>query len=169
MRPDETDEFDWECELTVVIGRPVRRASEEEAAAAIAGFTALNDVSCRDWQFRSREWTQGKNWDSTTPVGPVMVTPDELPGGVRPTLRIATTLDGEVMQEDTTGDLLFDPVDLVRYVSTMIRLNPGDMIATGTPGGVGAGRDPKRFMTAGQRVTVEIEGIGRLDNRIVAG
>jgi acylpyruvate hydrolase len=169
VRPDETEEFDWECELTLVIGQTVRRASEQEAINAIAGFTALNDVSCRDWQFRSREWTQGKNWDSTTPVGPVLVTPDELPGGVRPALRIATTLDGEVMQEDNTGDLLFDPVDLVRYVSTMIRLNPGDMIATGTPGGVGAGREPKLFMVPGQRVTVEIEGIGRLDNLIVAG
>lgn len=169
QRPEETDEFDWECELALVIGKQVRRASEEEAVAAIAGFTALNDISCRDWQFRTREWTQGKTWDSTTPVGPVLVTPDELPGGVRPTLRISTTLDGELMQDDTTGDLLFDPVALVRYVSTVIRLNPGDIIATGTPGGVGSGRDPKVFMVPGQRVVVEIEGIGRLDNLIVAG
>ncbi len=169
VRPDETDEFDWEAELTIVIGRQVRRASEAEAADAIAGFTALNDGSCRDWQFRTREWTQGKAWDSSTPVGPVVVTPDELPGGVRPTLKISATLNGEVMQDDNTGDLLFDPVALVQYISTMIRLNPGDLIATGTPGGVGHARKPPRYMTAGDEIVIEIEGIGRLTNKVVAG
>ena len=169
VRPDETAEFDWEAELTIVIGKPVRRASEQEAADAIAGFTALNDASCRDWQFRTREWTQGKNWDSSTPVGPVLVTPDELPGGVRPSLRIGATLNGEVVQDDTTADLVFDPVALVQYVSTMIRLNPGDMIATGTPGGVGHARKPPRYLVPGDEIVVEIEGIGRLTNRVVAG
>ncbi len=169
VRPDETAEFDWEAELTIVIGKPVRRASEQEAADAIAGFTALNDASCRDWQFRTREWTQGKNWDSSTPVGPVLVTPDELPGGVRPALRIGATLNGEVVQDDTTADLVFDPVALVQYVSTMIRLNPGDMIATGTPGGVGHARKPPRYLVPGDEIVVEIEGIGRLTNRVVAG
>jgi len=169
VRPDETAEFDWEAELTIVIGKPVRRASEQEAADAIAGFTALDDASCRDWQFRTREWTQGKNWDSSTPVGPVLVTPDELPGGVRPALRIGATLNGEVVQDDTTADLVFDPVALVQYVSTMIRLNPGDMIATGTPGGVGHARKPPRYLVPGDEIVVEIEGIGRLTNRVVAG
>lgn len=169
VRPDETAEFDWEAELTIVIGKPVRRASEQEAADAIAGFTALDDASCRDWQFRTREWTQGKNWDSSTPVGPVLVTPDELPGGVRPSLRIGATLNGEVVQDDTTADLVFDPVALVQYVSTMIRLNPGDMIATGTPGGVGHARKPPRYLVPGDEIVVEIEGIGRLTNRVVAG
>jgi len=127
----------------------------------------LNDITCRDWQFRTREWLQGKNWDNTTPVGPYMVTPDELPGGVRPALQVSLTVDGEVMQSDTTADLLFDPVALVQYVSTMVRLNPGDVIATGTPGGVGHARNPKRYLLGGETVVTEIEGIGRLENLVV--
>ena len=166
VRPDETNEFDWEAELTVVIGKQVRRARGAEAEAAIAGFTVMNDVTCRDWQFRTREWTQGKNWDSTTPVGPVLVTPDEV-GGVRPKLAISTTVDGEVMQSDDTGDLLFDPVALVEYVSTMIRLNPGDLIASGTPGGVGHARKPPVYLKAGQTVVCSIAGIGSLENTVV--
>ena len=166
LRPDESDEFDWEAELTVVIGKPVRRAKGAEAEAAIAGFTVMNDVTCRDWQFRTREWTQGKNWDSTTPVGPFLVTPDEV-GGVRPALAITTTVDGQVMQSDNTGDLLFDPVALVEYVSTMIRLNPGDLIASGTPGGVGHARKPPVYLKAGQTVVCSIAGIGSLENTVV--
>ena len=166
-RPVETEQFDWEAELAVVVGRQVRRASESEAAAAIAGFTVLNDVTCRDWQFRTREWLQGKNWDSTTPVGPFLVTTDEV-GGPRPALDIRCEVNGQVMQQDNTGDLLFDPVDLVRYVSTMIRLNPGDIIATGTPGGVGHARKPQVFLHEGDTVVTEIEGLGRLENRVVS-
>ena len=166
-RPVETEQFDWEAELAVVVGRQVRRASESEAEAAIAGFTVLNDVTCRDWQFRTREWLQGKNWDSTTPVGPFLVTTDEV-GGPRPALDIRCEVNGQVMQRDNTGDLLFDPVDLVRYVSTMIRLNPGDIIATGTPGGVGHARKPQVFLHEGDTVVTEIEGLGRLENRVVS-
>lgn len=165
-RPEETGEFDWEVELAVVIGKPVRRAEGAEAEAAIAGFTVLNDVTCRDWQFRTKEWLQGKIWDSSTPVGPYVVTPDELPGGVRPELEVTLSVDGEVMQNDNTGDLLFDPVALVEYVSTIVRLNPGDIIATGTPGGVGHARTPKRYLTGGERVVTEIQGIGRLVNTV---
>lgn len=168
VRPEESDEFDWEAELTVVIGKPVRRAKGAEAEGAIAGFTVMNDVTCRDWQFRTREWTQGKNWDSTTPVGPVLATPDEV-GGVRPALAITTTVDGETMQSDNTGDLLFDPVALVEYVSTMIRLNPGDLIASGTPGGVGHARKPPVYLVPGQKVACSIEGIGSVENTVVAG
>ncbi|WP_432102219.1 fumarylacetoacetate hydrolase family protein [Streptomyces sp. bgisy091] len=167
VRPDETDAFDWEVELAVVVGRTVRRARGEEAERAIAGFTVLNDVTCRDWQFRTREWLQGKMWDSATPVGPYLVTPDELPGGIRPALDVRLSVDGEVMQSDTTGDLLFDPVDLVEYVSTITRLNPGDIIATGTPGGVGHARKPARYLVGGETVVTEIQGIGRLENRVV--
>ncbi|MFJ8113679.1 fumarylacetoacetate hydrolase family protein [Streptomyces sp. NPDC096132] len=167
VRPDETGQFDWEVELAVVVGRPVRRARGTEAEAAIAGFTALNDITCRDWQFRTREWLQGKAWDSSTPVGPYLVTPDELPGGVRPVLDVRLSVDGELMQSDSTGDLLFDPVALVEYVSTVVRLNPGDLIATGTPGGVGHARTPQRFLLGGETVVTEIEGIGRLENRVV--
>lgn len=168
VRPGETEAFDWEVELAVVVGRGVRRARGADAESAIAGFTVLNDVTCRDWQFRTREWLQGKMWDSSTPVGPHLVTPDELPGGVRPTLDVRLSVDGEVMQQDSTGDLLFDPVDLVEYVSTVVRLNPGDIIATGTPGGVGHARDPKRYLTGGETVVTEIDGIGRLTNTVVA-
>ncbi|GHB33249.1 2-hydroxyhepta-2,4-diene-1,7-dioate isomerase [Streptomyces viridiviolaceus] len=167
QRPDETEKFDWEVELAVVVGSPVRRARGEQAEKAIAGFTVLNDITCRDWQFRTREWLQGKMWDSSTPVGPCLVTPDELPGGVRPVLDVRLTVDGEVMQSDSTGDLLFDPVDLVEYVSTIVRLNPGDVIATGTPGGVGHARRPERYLLGGETVVTEIQGIGRLENKVV--
>ena len=165
-RPAETDQFDWEAELALVVGRPVRRADEAEAAAAIAGFTVLNDITCRDWQFRTREWLQGKNWDSTTPLGPYLVTSDEV-GGSRPALDIRCEVNGQLMQQDNTGDLLFDPVDLVRYVSAMIRLNPGDIIATGTPGGVGHARKPQVFLRAGDTVVTEIAGVGRLENHVI--
>ncbi|MFF8772474.1 fumarylacetoacetate hydrolase family protein [Kitasatospora sp. NPDC015120] len=164
-RPAETERFDWEAELAVVIGRQVRRAGEDEAVCAIAGFTVLNDITCRDWQFRTREWLQGKNWDSSTPVGPFVVTADET--GPRPALDIRCEVDGRVVQCDNTGDLLFDPVDLVRYVSTMVRLDPGDIIATGTPGGVGHAREPQVYLEGGEVVVTEIESLGRLENRVV--
>ena len=168
MRPAETDSFDWEVELAVVIGTTVRRASTKQAEEAIAGFSVLNDITCRDWQFRTREWLQGKNWDSTTPVGPYLVTPDELPGGVRPKVDVSLSVDGAVMQSDNTGDLLFDPVYLVEYISTMIRLNPGDIIATGTPGGVGHARKPEVYLHGGEFVVAEIAGIGALANHVRA-
>ncbi|MGP4105439.1 fumarylacetoacetate hydrolase family protein, partial [Nonomuraea sp. KM90] len=103
----ESSAVDWEAELAVVIGATVRRASEEEAAAAIAGFTVMNDVTMRDWQFRTKEWLQGKTFEGTTPLGPVLVTPDELPGGVRPALPISCRVDGAVMQQADTSDLVF--------------------------------------------------------------
>ena len=166
VRPPETGEFDWEAELALVVGAPVRRARGDAAGAAIAGFTVLNDITCRDWQFRTREWLQGKAWDASTPVGPYLVTPDELPGGIRPALEVRLTVDGELMQQDTTDDLLFDPPALIQYASTMIRLRPGDIIATGTPGGVGHARKPPRFLVGGETVVTEIEGLGRLENQV---
>jgi acylpyruvate hydrolase len=167
IRPQETGQLDWEAELAVVIGTPARRVRGNAAEAAIAGFTVLNDITCRDWQFRTREWLQGKTWDSSTPVGPYLVTPDELPGGVRPALSVRLLVDGELMQSDSTGDLLFDPVALVEYVSTIVRLNPGDVIATGTPGGVGHARKPPCFLVGGETVVTEIESLGRLENLVV--
>jgi len=160
----ESDAVDWEAELAVVIGRPVRRADEEQAAAAIAGFTVLNDVTMRDWQFRTREWLQGKTFEATTPIGPALVTPDELPGGVHPSLVISAAVNGETVQKAETGDLVFDPVALVRYASTILTLQPGDVIATGTPGGVGHARKPPRYLVDGDVLVTEIEGIGRLQN-----
>lgn len=166
VKPGETDALDWEVELVIVIGKPVRRADDAQAQAAIAGFTVMNDMSARDWQFRTIEWTQGKIWDSSTPVGPFVVTPDEV-GGVRPTLEVTTVVDGTVMQRDNTGTLLFDPVTLVKYISTIIRLNPGDLIATGTPAGVGHAREPKVYLVGGETVVTTVEGLGTCTNRIV--
>lgn len=166
VKPDETDAFDWEVELVIVIGKEVRRADEAQAEAAIAGFTVMNDISVRDWQFRTIEWTQGKIWEASTPVGPYFVTPDEV-GGVRPALKVKTIVDGQVMQADNTGTLLFDPVDLVKYISTMITLRPGDLIATGTPAGVGHARDPQVYLVGGETVVTEIEGLGACTNRII--
>lgn len=168
VKPGETDALDWEVELAVVIGQEVRRADDARAEAAIAGFTVMNDVSVRDWQFRTIEWTQGKIWDSSTPVGPYLVTPDEV-GGVRPALRVRTLVDGREMQSDDTGTLLFDPVFLVQYISTVITLRPGDIIATGTPAGVGNARDPKVFLLPGQTVVTEISGLGACSNKVVEG
>jgi acylpyruvate hydrolase len=165
----ESEAVDWEAELVVVLGATVRRATEPEAAAAIAGFTVMNDVTMRDWQFRTREWLQGKSFEGTTPVGPVLVTPDELPGEVAPALAISTLLNDEVMQKADTSDLVFSPVDLVRYISTITTLRPGDIIATGTPGGVGHARTPARYLAADDVLVTEIEHIGRLENRTTVG
>lgn len=166
VKPGETDALDWEVELAIVIGSSVRRASAHQAEAAIAGFTVMNDISMRDWQFRTVEWTQGKMWDSSTPLGPYLVTPDEV-GGVRPDLTVRTVVDGTVMQEDRTGTLLFTPVDLVRYISTIVTLNPGDVIATGTPAGVGHARDPRVYLLGGETVRTEIDQLGACVNRVV--
>ena len=165
--PPESDAVDWEGELTVVVGRTVRRADDEQAAQAIAGFTVMNDVTMRDWQYRTTEWLQGKTFEGTTPLGPVLVTPDELPGEYAPACTLTSLLDGETMQKADTSDLVFGPVELVKYISALITLRPGDVIATGTPGGVGHARKPPRYLQAGQTLVTEISGIGRLEN--VAG
>ncbi|MBM7516883.1 fumarylacetoacetate hydrolase family protein [Nocardioides nitrophenolicus] len=166
--PAEAPDIDWEVELVIVIGQEVRRATESQAEAAIAGFTVMNDISMRDWQFRTVEWTQGKIWEASTPVGPYLVSPDEV-GGVRPALRVSTTVDGEIVQSDDTGTLLFDPVTLVRYISTITTLRPGDLIATGTPGGVGHARDPKVYLRPGQTVVAAIDGLGACTTLVEAG
>lgn len=164
--PPESEQVDWEAELGVVIGRPVRRATVAEARAAIAGFTVVNDISMRDWQYRTQQWDQGKTWEHATPVGPWLVTPDEVDEARD--LRVTCTVDGEVMQDGRTADLLFDPVETVRYLSTVCTLVPGDVIFTGTPAGVGHGRVPPVYLRAGQAVRTAIEGIGELVNRCVA-
>lgn len=155
---------DWEAELALVIGSPVRHATESDAAAAIAGFAVLNDVTMRDWQYRSAQWLQGKTFEATTPFGPQLVTPDELPGGVRPALDLRCTVDGETVQTANTSDLVFDPVALVAYISTVVTLNPGDVIATGTPGGVGHARKPPRYLTDGALLRTEITHLGTQHN-----
>jgi acylpyruvate hydrolase len=160
----ESEAVDWEAELAVIVGKRVRRATETEAGAAIAGFSVLNDVTMRDWQYRTTEWLQGKTFEATTPLGPVLVTPDALPGGVRPALTMTGQVDGETVQKAETSDLVFDPVALVQYVSTILTLQPGDVIATGTPGGVGHARKPPRYLADGMTLTTDITGIGSVQN-----
>jgi len=164
--PPQSEQIDWEAELAIVIKHPVRNAGEREAAAAIAGFTIYNDVTARDWQRRTTQWLQGKTFERTSPLGPAVVTVDET--GVRPELQIACEIDGWRAQEGSTADLVFDPPSIVRYLSTILTLRPGDVIATGTPAGVGAGLDPPRYLRAGQVVRTSIEGLGELINPCVS-
>jgi acylpyruvate hydrolase len=163
--PAASNEVDWEAELAVVIGSPIRHGDHDAALAAIAGYAVLNDVSARDWQRRTMQFLQGKTFESSTPLGPWLVTPDEPGATPGPDQRITCTVDGEVMQDSNTGELLFDPPTLVAYLSTVLTLLPGDVIATGTPGGVGAGRTPPRFLANGQLVVTTITGVGELRNR----
>ena len=162
--PPEDLQLDWEAELTVVVGQTVRRADGAAARAAIAGYTVANDISMRGFQFRTKEWLQGKMWDRSTPVGPVLVTTDEwVPGP-----SISTVVNGQTMQDASTGDLVHDPVTLVSYLSTLITLRPGDLILTGTPGGVAHARKPPPYLRPGDVVETAIDGIGTLRNTIVA-
>lgn len=163
--PPESDCVDWEAELAVIIGRRVRRAHPGEAERHIAGFTVFNDVTMRDWQYRSPMWLQGKTFEASSPLGPALVGPEELDGGTRPALEITTEVDGRVVQSATTDDLVFDPPMLVAYISTILTLNPGDIIATGTPGGVGHARKPPMYLAPGQVLATSIRDIGRLENR----
>ncbi|HZU73176.1 MAG TPA: fumarylacetoacetate hydrolase family protein [Acidimicrobiales bacterium] len=164
--PSASDQVDWEVELGVVIGRPLRHADRNEASAAIAGYTVVNDISVRDWQNRTLQWLQGKTFESTTPVGPVLVSPDEIDHAGA--LAVRCLVDDQVMQEANTADLLFKPAEVVAYISTILTLQPGDLISTGTPAGVGASRTPPLFLRPGQVVTTAIDGIGELVNRCVA-
>ncbi|WP_217179379.1 fumarylacetoacetate hydrolase family protein [Streptomyces sp. AC495_CC817] len=164
--PPVSDDLDWEAELGVVIGLAGRHLSREEALEHVAGYTVANDVTVRDWQHRTGEFLAGKTFERTTPVGPVLVTPDELPSGASG-LAIECAVDGQTMQKSNTADLLFDVADVIAYVSTIITLLPGDLILTGTPGGVGAGRDPKVFLCPGQELVTTVEDIGELRNIVV--
>jgi len=158
---DESTEVDWEAELGVVIGKEIRRGSADEAAAAIAGYTVVNDISVRDYQYRTTQFLQGKAWEGSTPVGPYLVTTDP---GEPSDFPISCIVDGQVMQDSNTGELCFGPVELVQYISAIITLAPGDLIVTGTPAGVGHARDPKVFLKRGQTVVTRIEGIGECRN-----
>lgn len=161
--PAVSEAIDWEAELGVLIGSPVRHATESEAAAAIAGYTVVNDITARDYQNRTLQWLQGKTFESSTPVGPWLVTagPDSA-GAV--SHRMTCEVDGELTQEADTGDLVFSPAALVGYISSIITLMPGDLIATGTPGGVGHARKPPRYLVDGSEVITRIEGIGECRN-----
>lgn len=164
--PGVSDQVDWEAELAIVIGSTVRDASATEAVEAIAGFTVLNDVSMRDWQFRTGQFLAGKTFEASTPVGPWVVTADEV--GTSPALDIRTEVDGVVKQSSNTRELVFSPVEIVADLSRVITLDPGDLIATGTPSGVGRARTPPEFLAAGSTLLTAIDGIGELRNAVVA-
>jgi acylpyruvate hydrolase len=159
--PLVSDACDWEAELAVIIGKSVRHVPVDRAGEAIAGYSVLNDVSIRDYQNRTVEWLQGKTFESSTPLGPYLVTSDETPG---PSREISCEVDGEVKQKSDTADLVFDPATLVSYISDIITLAPGDVIATGTPGGVGFARNPKEFLKDGSVMITRIAGVGELRN-----
>jgi acylpyruvate hydrolase len=166
MLPAVSERVDWEVELGVIIGRPIHRANREEAAAAIAGYTVTNDVSMRDWQRRTAQWLQGKAFERTTPAGPYLVTGDEI--GDAADLEIRCEVDGAVMQQSRTSDLLFSPADIAAYASQVITLQPGDLLLTGTPSGVGDARKPPVYLQPGQILRTVIESIGECVNQCVA-
>jgi acylpyruvate hydrolase len=160
--PAVSDRVDWEAELAVVVGARARHVPPERADDVIAGYAVLNDISVRDYQRRTLQWLQGKTFESSTPFGPWLVTADESPGPAR---EITCEVDGELMQKADTADLLFGPATLVAYVSAIITLEPGDVISTGTPGGVGGARTPPRFLADGETVVTRVAGLGACRNR----
>jgi len=164
--PACSDKLDFEAELAVIIGKPATDVGTR-ALDYVAGYACFNDGTVRDYQRKSSQWTAGKNFDRTGGFGPEMVTPDELPQGASG-LRIVSRLNGEIMQEGNTSDLIFDVATLVATLSEAMTLEPGDVIATGTPAGVGYARTPPVFMRPGDRIEIEIEGIGTLVNTVAA-
>ncbi len=163
--PRASHVVDYEGELGFVIGRRCRHVSRDDAADVIAGYLVVNDVTVRDWQFRTPTWTMGKSFDTHGPIGPWIVTTDELSDPHRLSLR--TWVNGELRQDSNTKELIFDCFTLVEHFSTAFTLEPGDVIATGTPSGVGIARKPPLLLKAGDVVRIEIEGIGRLENPVI--
>ena len=164
--PKSSSQVDWEGEFVAVIGRGGKYISRGEAMNHIAGFTCFNDISVRDFQRNMPLLTLGKNFDSSGPLGPWIVTRDEVPDPGN--LRLTTRVNGQVMQEGNTGELIFDLPYLIELISSAMTLVPGDLISTGTPSGVGAAREPPVFLKAGDTVSVSIEGVGELSNPVEA-
>jgi 2-keto-4-pentenoate hydratase/2-oxohepta-3-ene-1,7-dioic acid hydratase in catechol pathway len=166
--PRRSSEIDYECELAVVIGRAAKNVSREGALDYVFGYTAANDVSARDWQREKNlgggQFARGKSFDGFCPLGPAIVTRDEIPNPND--LRIKTTLNGQVMQDNTTGDMIFDVPSVIESLSSTMTLRPGAVILTGTPQGVGFARKPPVYLKPGDTVVVEVEKIGRLENPI---
>ena len=165
--PPITKQVDYEAELGVVIGERVRRASVENALEAVAGFLCLNDFSARDLQFSDGQWVRGKSLDTFCPVGPELVPAADVPDPQA--LAIRAVVNGEVLQDSHTSNMIFTVAEIVAHVSRAITLEPGDLIATGTPAGVGAFREPPVWLEPGDEVTIEIEGVGALTNPVRAG
>jgi len=164
-RPRVSQLLDYEGELGFVIGRRCRHVPRARAAEVIAGWVVMNDVTVRDWQLRVPTWTMGKSFDTHGPMGPWIVTADEL--GDPHELGIRTWVNGELRQDSNTKELIFDCFALVEHLSTAFTLEPGDVVATGTPGGIGMAMRPPRFLAPGDMVRVEIERIGHIENRVV--
>jgi 2-keto-4-pentenoate hydratase/2-oxohepta-3-ene-1,7-dioic acid hydratase in catechol pathway len=162
--PGFATQVDYEAELGVVIGRRARGLQPEEALDAVAGYVCVNDVSARDLQFQDGQWTRAKSLDTFCPVGPLLVPAEEIPDPQ--SLRIRCLVNGEALQDSSTSHMIFSVGELVAYASRGITLEPGDLIATGTPAGVGFTRTPPVFLRPGDEVTVEIEGIGALTNPV---
>jgi acylpyruvate hydrolase len=167
-RPRESTALDYEAELAVVIGKPGRRIARERALDHVAGYSLFNDATLRDFQLRTPQWTMGKNFDGTGSFGPWLVTPDAVPPGASG-LRIQGRLNGRVMQDSRTDLLIFSVSALIEMISVAMSLERGDVIITGTPGGVGAARKPPVFMQPGDNFEVEIEGLGILTNPVLDG
>jgi acylpyruvate hydrolase len=163
LLPISSDAVDWEVELAVVIGWPARRVGEGEALAAVAGYAVLNDVSMRDWQFRTSQFLQGKTFDKATPLGPWLVTRDD-PSITEKGMDLYCGIDGEMVQEGNTDDLVFGVAAIVSYISHAMTLRPGDVIATGTPGGAGHWRKPPRHLQDGNVLVSRIAGLGECRN-----
>jgi acylpyruvate hydrolase len=161
--PAESGQVDYEGELTVVIGQPGRRISEQDAAAHILGYTVANDISMRDYQYKTHQWMQGKAWDACTPVGPCLVTPDEVDITAQ---TLSTTVNGEKVQDSPISLLIFSIPRLIATISEFTELRTGDLILTGTPSGVGSRRTPPLFLKSGDVVTVDVTGVGTLRNTI---
>jgi 2-keto-4-pentenoate hydratase/2-oxohepta-3-ene-1,7-dioic acid hydratase in catechol pathway len=164
IRPRASTSLDFEGELAVIIGRPGRHIAPGDAFAHVAGYSCYNDGSVRDWQYHTHQFTPGKNFPGTGAFGPWMVTPDEL--GALDALRLQTRVNGEVVQDALLGQMIFDIPRQIEYCSGFTRLEPGDVIATGTPGGVGAKRTPPLWLKPGDRVEVEIDRVGLLTNGV---
>lgn len=166
IRPRVSEKFDYEVELAIIIGRGGRAIAEADALNHVFGYTIFNDVSVRDYQRKTKQWTQGKNFDGTGPLGPVVVTPDELPPGASG-LRITSRVNGETRQDSNTADMIFSTARIISILSEFMTVEPGDVIATGTPSGVGHAMTPPGWMKPGDTVEAEIEGIGILSNPVI--
>lgn len=166
IMPKVSTQLDYEGELAVIIGKGGRYISEEDAMEHIAGYACFNDASIRDWQWHSRQFTPGKNFPTTGPFGPYMITPDE--AGDLSEVNVTTRLNGTVMQQQPVKDMIFPIATVIAYISNFTELRPGDVIASGTPGGVGAKRTPPVWMKPGDTIEIEIGPMGILRNTIVA-